>query len=205
MRITKRLLVSIFTTSALVVPAGAETLYYEISRDASYIKYTAHASTHDMEGKVGEFWGWLKVDTDSRAVQGKIEVKAKSMTTGNSMRDNNTYKLLEVDKYPMISFQITGVHSKDLDGIASKEEAIGKKVNAHVIGNFTLHGVTKEITIPAEVDVASTSLKGAASFKILLTDYDMEPPKFAMFEAENDVDLNVRIVFRQKEEKTEGK
>lgn len=200
MRITKQLLASIFITSVLVVPASAEILYYEISRDASYIKYTAHATTHDMEGKVGEFWGWLKVDTDSRLVQGKIEVKAKSMTTGNSMRDNNTYKLLEVDKYPMIIFEITGVHSKDLDSIASKDDALGKNLSVHVMGNFTLHGTTKEISIPAEVEVSSSSLKGSASFKILLTDYGMEPPKFAMFEADNDVDLKARIIFREKEQ-----
>jgi len=203
MRITKQLLLSTFITSLFASPVSAEVLYYEISSDASYIKYTAHATTHDMEGKVSEFWGWLKVDTDTRTVQGKIEAKAKSMTTGNSMRDNNTYKLLEVDKYPLISFEITGVHSEDLEGIASLDEAVGKKVSAHVMGNFTLHGTTKSITIPAEVEIASSALKGSASFKVLLTDYGMKPPEFAMFKAENDVDVNTRIVFRQKEERTQ--
>ncbi|MEO0141421.1 MAG: YceI family protein [candidate division WOR-3 bacterium] len=201
MRITKQLLASISITSVFALPVSAETYYYEIDRDGSYIKYTAHATTHDMEGNVREFWGWLKVDPETRNIQGKIEVKAKSMTSGNSMRDNNTYKLLEVDKYPMISFEITGLHSDELDKITSKDEAIGKTVSAHLIGSFTLHGVTKEIGIPAQVEIGSSALKGTASFKILLTDYGMEPPEFAMFKAENDVDVKARIVFRQKEEK----
>jgi polyisoprenoid-binding protein YceI len=196
MRTTKLILPLIFITSA----SAAGVIYYEVDRDASYIMYTAHATTHDMEGKVGEFWGWMKVDTGSRAIQGTIEARAKSMTTGNSMRDNNTFKLLEADKYPTISFEITGAEGDELASATSKEDLIGKELSVKVKGRLSLHGVTNEVALPATVEVKSTSLRGTASFKLLLTDYGMEPPKFTLFEAEDDVDLDVKLVFREKEE-----
>lgn len=101
----------------------------------------------------------------------------------------------------MISFEITGVHSDQLDGITTMDEAIGETVSADVMGNYTLHGVTKEIGIPAQVEITSSALKGTASFKILLADYGMKPTEFVMFKAENEVDVKTRIIFRQKEGK----
>jgi len=198
MKTTKLIWPLIFITSAGV--ARAEVLYYEVDPGVSDVEFTAHATTHDMEGKAGEFWGWLKIDTETRAIQGKVEVKAHSLSSGNSMRDNNTYNLLEVDKYPTIALAITGAEGSALDSAATKEDLVGKQVSVTLKANLTLHGVTNAVSVPITVDVHATSLKGSSSFKVMLTDYGVEPPKFALFEVEDEVDIRVTMSFKEKEE-----
>src|SRR5205814_1358363 len=64
-----------------------------------------------------------------------------SINTGNSNRDNDLRgaNFFEVEKFPEITFKSTGIKPSS------------KKDVYDVTGNFTMHGVTKTITLPVEV------------------------------------------------------
>jgi polyisoprenoid-binding protein YceI len=84
---------------------------------------------------------------------------------------------LDADNYPEITFKIKSV--SDVKSVESN------KLTAKVIGDFTIHGVTKEVTADVtmtyldESEQTKTKAPGdllgvKATFNITLSDYDVE-------------------------------
>ena len=64
--------------------------------------------------------------------------------------------VLEPDKYPEITFESTGVEAKAEGGV----------FKVRLTGDLTLHGVTRRVTIPADVTVAGDDLRARGEFHI---------------------------------------
>ncbi|MGB7201987.1 MAG: YceI family protein [Pyrinomonadaceae bacterium] len=90
-----------------------------------------------VRGKFSEFKMDLNYD-DKDITKSTVEVKivAKSVDTGINQRDDHlrTADFFEVEKYPEITFKSKGIIKK------------GKSLT--LVGDFTLHGVTREISFP---------------------------------------------------------
>jgi len=77
--------------------------------------------------------------TDLKTLKGKISISAASIKTGIDLRDEHlrSANRLDADAYPEISFVI-----KSISDIRQIE---ANKLQANVTGDFTAHGVTKEV------------------------------------------------------------
>jgi len=77
--------------------------------------------------------------TDLKTLKGKISISAASIKTGIDLRDEHlrSANWLDADAYPEISFVI-----KSISDIRQIE---ANKLQANVTGDFTAHGVTKEV------------------------------------------------------------
>lgn len=103
-------------------------------------------------GTAGGVSGTVSFDPASpENLSGKIVVDAASLKTMNaSMSEHMTSeRWLDAAKFPTIEFQSTSVKN-----LKSADAGVW---TADVVGDFTLHGVTKELTIPVKV----TYLAGA--------------------------------------------
>lgn len=69
----------------------------------------------------------------------------------------------DVEKFPESKFEVTGIEQKSDSEVS-------------VSGNFTLHGVTKNITFPATVAIGEESVKLDAKFDINRKDFDILYP-----------------------------
>ena len=89
---------------------------------------------------------------------------------------------LDAKRFPTISFESTGVRR---DG----ERFV-------VSGNFTLHGVTRKISVPVEVTRREGTLTGAASFQLRTSDFGIKPYSAALGTIKNrdEVDFKLRLV-----------
>jgi polyisoprenoid-binding protein YceI len=116
--------------------------------------------------------------TDLKTLKGKISIQTGSIRTGIDLRDEHlrSSNWLDADSYPEISFVI-----KSVSDIRQIEE---NKLQAKVTGDFTAHGVTKEITADVTMiyldESEKTKAKGPgdllgveAKFNIKLSDYDV--------------------------------
>lgn len=74
----------------------------------------------------------------------------------------------ESDKYPKATF--SGAYAENAD--LSKEGSYSLKVN----GRLTIHGVTREVLIPATLTVKGGLIIGTATFKLNPKDYNIEIP-----------------------------
>jgi polyisoprenoid-binding protein YceI len=76
------------------------------------------------------------------------------MKSGNDMRDQHLHSdtWLDASKYPQITF--TAKTTKNL-------KQNGNKFTADVTGDFTMHGITKSMTIPVEVQYIKANAETA--------------------------------------------
>jgi polyisoprenoid-binding protein YceI len=94
-----------------------------------------------VSGRFNDVSGSINVDRSNPTLSSvEFTIKTASIDTGVAPRDNDLRgaNFFEVDKYPEITFKSTSIKPS------------GKKDVYDVIGTFTMHGVTKTITIPVE-------------------------------------------------------
>ncbi len=125
------------TTQITAIPTGTWTV------DASHSSVdfrVKHLGISTVRGSFREFEGSLEIGEDitSSKVTGKI--KAASIDTGEPKRDEHlrSADFFDADTYPEITFESTSIEVIDEDEF-------------HVTGDLTMHGVTKPITLHAEV------------------------------------------------------
>ena len=78
--------------------------------------------------------------------------------------------VLDVARHPTAAFQIRSAGS-------SKQQVQGRPPVYELIGAFTLHGVTREVMIPVEVEQRGEWLRLRGMFVIKQTDFGMKPYK----------------------------
>lgn len=111
---------------------------YGFDKSHTYIGFRVnHFGVSEVPGAFRDFTGTINYDPKD-ITKSSVEFMAKvtSVDTGNGGRDNHlrTADFFEVEKFPEMTFKSTKVEKK------------GK--NLLVTGDFTLKGVTKQITIP---------------------------------------------------------
>lgn len=118
---------------------------------------------HMMSNVVGQFRDFAADVNFDRANPEKSSVEftiqATSIDTGNANRDNHlrTADFFDVEKFPTITFKSTSIKAKS-------------KNDFDVTGDFTMHGVTKSITIPVTfLGFAKTQRGEKAGFEIETT------------------------------------
>ena len=97
-----------------------------------------HMVINSVKGKFKQFSGAVVVDNDTiKEANGTIQTA--SIDTGNAQRDNDlkSANFFDVAKYPAITFKSKRVEKKG-------DETV-------LIGDYTMHGVTKEISLPVKV------------------------------------------------------
>ncbi|MBK7230993.1 MAG: YceI family protein [Saprospiraceae bacterium] len=65
-----------------------------------------------------------------------------------------------------------------------------KKVN--VKGKLTIHGVTKEVTIPSEFVVGPEGIKAKSKFNVKPQDYDIKIPSVVRDKIANEIEVNIQ-------------
>jgi len=124
------------TTATTAVPTGT----WNVDPSHSSVDFRVkHLGISTVRGAFREFDGKLEVAEDGTS---KITgtVKAASVDTGEPKRDEHLRApdFFDVDTYNDITFESTSIEVTDEDEF-------------HVTGDLTMHGVTKSITLHAEV------------------------------------------------------
>jgi polyisoprenoid-binding protein YceI len=166
------------TRTALVDPQAAR---YRL--DASQSKFIAHAMAgglfwfkgHDHLLAVREFGGEAGLTPDQiDSAFLEIDAKAASMAETSSVFTEQQKQIidkelreivLQPDQFPDITFRSTQV-----SGRKSPDDSY----DLDITGNLTLHGVTREIKIPAKVTVSGNDLRAVGEFSIDRGDFNVK-------------------------------
>jgi len=133
-----RTLVVSASFSLLLASATFATDKYELDPVHTRIGFTArHLMINNVSGRFTDFTGNILYDEqDVTKSSVAVKVQTASVSTENKMRDDDlrSANFFDVAKYPEITFQSSRIE-KQGDGYAC-------------VGTLTMHGVSKEITIP---------------------------------------------------------
>ena len=134
---------SILTTvaAALLAVSAFAAENFVVDKNHSEATFQVRHLVSRVSGKFDDFTGAINIDqTNPAASSVEFTIKTPSINTGVADRDKHlrSADFFEVDKYPEISFKSTSV------------KVTSRKNVYDVTGNFTMHGVTKSITLPVE-------------------------------------------------------
>jgi polyisoprenoid-binding protein YceI len=116
-------------------------------------------------------------------VTGSLEIEATTitavsievdMTTLTSDEDRRDFSLgtrgLETQTYPKASFELT----EPIEIGTTPTE--GEVFEVDAVGQLTLHGDSREVTVPLQARWTGERIEVVGSLEVALADYDIEPP-----------------------------
>jgi polyisoprenoid-binding protein YceI len=109
-----------------------------------------HLMITTVKGHFKNVRGMLEYDeADLSRSRVEAEIEAASLYTGTALRDHDlrSAHFLEVERYPSITFQSTRVD------LSSRE-------HGQVIGDLTIHGVTREVALDTTLSGRGKNLEG---------------------------------------------
>lgn len=127
--------IALFGLTQIARPADT----YKIDPTHSSVGFAVtHLVINTVKGKFNEFSGTVVLDNNQvKEAQGTIQTT--SIDTGVANRDKHlrSADFFDAEKYATITFQSKRVENKGADTV--------------LIGDFTMHGVTKEVSLPVTV------------------------------------------------------
>jgi len=150
--------------------------------DASQSKFIAHAlrgglfwfKGHDHAVAVREFTGEAQLSPDAITASSlQITAKTESMVETSSVFTDQQKQIINKElreivllpaQYPEIVFRSTNVSGKQN----------GSQYDLKIVGDLTLHGVTRQITIPTKVTVTGNDLRAQGEFSISRDDFKVK-------------------------------
>ncbi len=205
-RLNKSLFVLILITGLVqaqnfkVNSTGTQTFNFADERGRNQVSFFSKAPLEDITGTASGISGTVSFDPANfaKTLKGKISVKVASMNTGIDLRNRHLQgpNWFNAEKYPDITFEIKSITNEKQSG--------ENKIEFKVKGDFTFHGVTKEIIADAETSYLEESeqtkkrvpgdLFGVrAKFNVKLSDYNIDNQLIGNKVAEN-IEVSVNIV-----------
>jgi polyisoprenoid-binding protein YceI len=145
---------------------------------------TAGAFTGSTRAVTGEMTGGARLAD----VRGWVEASVNTLKTGNNRRDRDLNKSMESAKYPTIRFELTGV-------TVAEVPSDSMPVTLH--GRFIIHGVTRETSLPAIVDLGLDDVRVRGTTPLSLKDYGIGglTKMLGMLKMHEEIVVHVDLVF----------
>ena len=171
--------------------ANAAPETYKIDPVHSTIGFKIRHLAGKVTGRFGEVSGTIQIDTDhpeASSVEASIQVQ--SIDTANAKRDGHlkSADFFDAVDFPAMTFK-------------SKKVTVVDKETADVLGDLSIHGVTREVTLRVQFLGKAKGPDGTpqtgweATTKINRTDFGLKWNKFvegtAMVGEEVDIDLQI--------------
>jgi polyisoprenoid-binding protein YceI len=164
-------------------PAQSEARYIAEEELSGVGANTAIGSTNTIQGA-------FLFDADGNPIPcSTIYVDVRTFESDSSRRDNflrgNT---LQSDQYPLAEFMVTSIEGFTMP-------ADGEETTFTLVGNFTLHGVTKTMAWTVTASKDGKTLTGSAKTQFDMADFDIEKPIVgSVLSIEDTIQLEIDLV-----------
>jgi polyisoprenoid-binding protein YceI len=142
-------------------------------------KLAALPAPSDAVGRTGAITGQFVLAKDGetyRVDSAEFTVQVAQLKSDESRRDNRIRESgLETDKYPLATYALTSPISLPADA------ADGKAVTVQSEGDLMLHGITKKVQIPLQVQRDGAQVKIVGNYEFGWSDFGMTAPSVARF------------------------
>jgi polyisoprenoid-binding protein YceI len=178
--------------------AAPQTFDFKDAKGVNTVIFKTDAPLESINGTANGVSGTVTFDpANPGATKGKIVVATTSLTVPNStmLEHLRGDQWLDVKKFPEITFEV-----KELKNVKTNADI----TKADAIGTFSLHGKTKEITVPVtltylkdKLSARMPTMKGdllviRGTFDIKRGDFDINP-KAPADKVSDDINLTLAI------------
>jgi polyisoprenoid-binding protein YceI len=134
----RKLMTAAALSTLMALPAQAATEVHAIDAGHSEVSFQIRHLVTQVRGRFNQYEGTINLDpANMEASAVEFRIKAASIDTGLPDRDKHlrAEDFFDVEKHPEITFKSTKIKKTGKD-------------TYDVTGNFTMRGVTKQITLP---------------------------------------------------------
>lgn len=161
---------------------AAQQVTLQLDPSKTSVRFTLGDVLHTVRGTFAARRGTLRFEPASGKLSGEIVVDARSGESGNGMRDRKMHKeILESDRYPEIAFSPTLLEGSVAAG----------KFSAKVHGAFSIHGVEREIVVPADVDLEPDHWSAIMHFTVPYEKWGMKNPSTLFLRVNDSVEIDL--------------
>jgi polyisoprenoid-binding protein YceI len=143
----RKLFAAVAFTLLAALPLSADT--FTVDPSHSEVTFQIRHLVTQVRGRFNDFSGTIRMDPKNVANSSvEFQIKAASIDTNSPDRDKHlrTADFFDVEKYPQITFKSKSVKPTGKD-------------TYNVTGTLTMHGVSKEITLPVTY-LGQASMRG---------------------------------------------
>lgn len=169
---------------ATAVYAAPQSFDFKDPKGVNNAVFNLDAPLESVNGSANGISGTVTFDPENPgATIGKIIVASETLTVPNPMQKEHLHSAnwLDVAKYPEITFE-----AKSLSNVKTDDNV----TTADVTGTFTMHGVSKEITVPIKLTYLKDKLSARvpnmqgdllvirSNFSVNREDFDIQKGQF---------------------------
>jgi polyisoprenoid-binding protein YceI len=133
----------------------------------------------DAVGRTSDVTGSITVEENgdgARLTAGTLSVDTTTITSDEGRRDNRLRSEgLQTDQFPTATFVVTQPVDVPAAALA------GTATDITLVGDLTLHGVSKAVEIPAQAQLIDGRIQVAGSVTFALADFDITAPNVGGF------------------------
>jgi polyisoprenoid-binding protein YceI len=177
--------------SLLVASAAfAQSRTYQIAPDSkNVVEFHAEDTYDSFDGRTHKVTGAIAADAaNPSAATVEVTIDMASLDTGNGLRNREMRELyLDTKEHPTATFKSVSV---------AAPEAIGpnQPADIKVTGDFTLHGVTKRMTIPVRVVlIPDGRVHATSTFTVHMPDFGISVPKNILVTVDDNVPVRLDL------------
>jgi polyisoprenoid-binding protein YceI len=165
------------------VSAAAQNKAFQLDPAQTSVKFTVGDVLHTVRGTFQLKHGSLELEPASGKISGEIVVDAGSGNSGSGMRDRKMNKeVLESGRYPEIAFR-----PDKIEGAVANQG----KSSVRVHGMFNIHGVDREITVPADVEMSADHWTATVHFTVPYAKWGIKNPSTLFLKVNDSVEIDL--------------
>ena len=146
----------------------------------------------DAVGRTSAVTGSATIEPDGtglRVSAAAFEADLTKLQSDDGRRDNRIRSIgVESDRFPTATFTMTAPVSVSADALT------GSTVAVSLVGDLTIHGVTKSVTIGGQARLNGDRIEIVAALTFPFSDFGMTPPSVGNFvQIQNDATLEILL------------
>jgi len=155
------------------------------------LSFTGHSTVGDFVGTTTAVTGGVTGNAELANARGWVEATVTTLSTGNRLRDRDLRATMDVAKYPTMRFELAGVTDES-------PAAASDTVTGSLRGALTIHGVTRDVAIPATLIATADTIDVSGAFPVDLADYKVGglTRLFGTLRVRRNIDVRFRVRFQ---------
>ena len=185
-RVFRHIALFVFALMSVAHIAQAQQKIFTLDPAQTKVNFTVDSTLHTVHGDFRLKRGSIQFDNSTGAATGELVVDSASGESGNDGRDKKMHKeILESPKYSDIVF--TPQHVK---GTVANEG----KSTIEVEGTLTMHGKSKPVTMPLEVQLQNGTGTADGTFSVKYQEWGMKNPSTFVLRVNDTVHIHVHAI-----------
>lgn len=151
----------------------------EFKTENGHVEFHSSVPLHSFTGSSDHLVGLINL-ADSTV---DFYVDLNTIETGISKRDKDMRNTLETGEYPFAEFFGKLITPFDPDGSTPQP--------ATVRGEFTIHGVSREIEVEGTLQSTDEGIRLTAGWTLDIENYDIEPPGILFYRVDENQEIEI--------------